>query len=154
MGGLRTWVALLALAWGVGAGAAPPRADPARVVATFSILGDLVRQVGGERGAGSGLVGPNGDAPRHVPAPADAKTLAASRLVVVNGLGFEGWIDRLVKASGTRAAVVVASAGVTPIEEEPGGGHRDHAVDPHAWQSVANVKRYVASIRDGLSGID
>ncbi|GJD47309.1 putative periplasmic iron-binding protein [Methylobacterium crusticola] len=154
MGLPRTWVTLLALGLGVGLG--PARAEPARVVATFSILGDLVRQVGGERVAVTTLVGPNGDAHGFVPAPADAKTLAAARLVVVNGLGFEGWIDRLIKASGTRAVLVVASAGITPLEEAPdqAHGHGDHAIDPHAWQNVANVKRYAATIRDGLIGID
>ncbi len=145
---------LLALVWAAGAAA-----EPLKVVATFSILGDLVRQVGGDRVSVAVLVGPNGDAHSFVPSPGDARTLAGARLVVVNGLGFEGWIDRLVKASGTKAPVVVASAGVTPIEEEEGHdhaghGHGAHALDPHAWQSVANAKRYVATIRDGLIGVD
>lgn len=146
---------LLALAW-----AAAARAEPLKVVASFSILGDLVRQVGGERVSVAVLVGPNGDAHGFVPSPGDARTLSGARLVVVNGLGFEGWIDRLVKASGTKAPVVVASAGVTPIEEaqegraHAGHGHEAHALDPHAWQNVANAKRYVASIRDGLIGVD
>lgn len=144
---------LLALVW-----AAAARAEPLKVVASFSILGDLVRQVGDERVSVAVLVGPNGDAHSFVPSPGDARTLAGARLVVVNGLGFEGWIDRLVKASGTKAPVVVASAGVTPIEEMQEGhahaGHETHALDPHAWQNVANAKRYVASIRDGLIGVD
>lgn len=144
---------LLALVW-----AAAARAEPLKVVASFSILGDLVRQVGGERVSVAVLVGPNGDAHSFVPSPGDARTLAGARLVVVNGLGFEGWIDRLVKASGTKAPVVVASSGVTPIEEAQEGhahaGHDAHAPDPHAWQNVANAKRYVASIRDGLIGVD
>lgn len=142
----------LVLGWSV-----PARAEPAKVVATFSILGDLVRQVGGDRVAVSTLVGPNGDAHSFVPAPADAQAVAAARLVVVNGLGFEGWMDRLIKASGTKAKVVVASKGIVPIEEEDEGGTSHghaHAIDPHAWQSVANAKRYVANIRDGLVGID
>ncbi|KMO11405.1 metal ABC transporter substrate-binding protein [Methylobacterium platani] len=152
MGRLRIGMLLLALglAW-----TAPARAEPMRVVATFSILGDLVRQVGGDRVAVGTLVGPNGDAHSFVPAPADAQAVASARLVVVNGLGFEGWIDRLIKASGTKAKVVVASTGIVPIEEDEGEGHgHDHAVDPHAWQNVANARRYVANIRDGLASVD
>jgi zinc/manganese transport system substrate-binding protein len=125
---------------------------PVGVVASFSILGDLVRQVGGDRVKVVALVGPNGDAHVFQPSPADARTLAGAKLVVVNGLGLEGWIDRLVKASGTRAPVVTASAGVTPLASAEDGGGR-HA-DPHAWQDVANAKVYVGAIRDGLSGVD
>ncbi|KMO29779.1 metal ABC transporter substrate-binding protein [Methylobacterium variabile] len=150
MGGTRIGALLLALALGWSAAA---RAEPVRVVATFSILGDLVRQVGGVRVATTTLVGPNGDAHSFVPAPADAQAVAAARLVVVNGLGFEGWIDRLIKASGTKATVIVASKGIVPIEEESGHGH-DHGIDPHAWQNVAHARRYVATIRDGLIAAD
>ncbi|MGF3027942.1 metal ABC transporter substrate-binding protein [Methylobacterium aquaticum] len=159
MGRLRIGMLLVALslAW-----VAPARAeDPVRVVATFSILGDLVRQVGGDRVAVTTLVGPNGDAHSFVPAPADAQAVAAARLVVVNGLGFEGWIDRLIKAAGTKAAIVVASKGIAPIDEEDGHGHdhgqdhgHGHAVDPHAWQNVANTRTYIANIRDGLMRVD
>ncbi|MGX7707115.1 metal ABC transporter substrate-binding protein [Methylobacterium sp. Gmos1] len=151
--GIGTLLLALSLAWIV-----PARAEaPVRVVATFSILGDLVRQVGGSRVAVTTLVGPNGDAHSFVPAPADAQAVAAARLVVVNGLGFEGWIDRLIKASGTRAKVVVAASGIVPIEEDDGHGPdqgHSHAADPHAWQNVANARTYVANIRDGLASVD
>ncbi len=137
------------------------------VVASFSILGDFVKQVGGDRVAVSTLVGPDGDAHVFQPAPADAKKVAAAKAVFVNGLGFEGWLNRLVKASGTKATVVVATTGVEPrkMEEEDDHDH-DHAkkghdhghdhgeTDPHAWQSVANAKIYVANIRDGLIAAD
>jgi zinc/manganese transport system substrate-binding protein len=127
-----------------------------RAVATFSILGDLVAQVGGDRVAVTTLVQPNADAHGYTPAPSDARTLADAQLVVVNGLGLEGWIDRLIKASGTKAPVVVASAGVKPIEvDEDDHGHaHGHHDDPHAWQSVANAKIYVGNIRDALARID
>jgi len=124
--------------------------DKLKVVATFSILADLVRNVGGERVAVTALVGANGDAHVYQPSPADAKSLSDARLVFANGLGFEGWITRLVKASGTRAPTVVASTGVKPRRAEDGHGH----ADPHAWQSVANVKLYVANIRDALAASD
>jgi zinc/manganese transport system substrate-binding protein len=132
-----------------------------RAVATFSILADLVAQVGGDHVAVTSLVQPNADAHGYAPAPSDARTLADARLVVVNGLGLEGWIDRLIKASGTKAPVIVASAGVKPIEAEddghghdgPGHGHGHHD-DPHAWQSIANARLYVGNIRDALVRID
>ena len=122
------------------------------VVASFSILADLVRNVGGARVAVSALVGPDGDAHVYEPTSADSKRIATATLVVVNGLGYEGWIDRLVAASGSKAPVVVASAGVTPRAGE--GGHGHGAEDPHAWQSAANAERYVANIRDALIRID
>ena len=101
-------------------------ADPVPVVASFSILADLVQQVGGERVSVKSLVGPNGDGHVYQPSPADAKALAAAKLVVVNGLGFEGWIPRLVKASGTKAPMVTASEGVSALtmQEEEGGQRR------------------------------
>jgi len=130
-----------------------------KVIASFSILADLVKNVGGERVEVGALVGAGGDAHVYAPTPADARRIAEARLVVVNGLGFEGWLDRLVKASGTKAAVVMAAKGIKA--RTPGGDHghghkHDHAhdADPHAWQSVANVKTYIANIRDALAAAD
>ncbi|HYI06865.1 MAG TPA: zinc ABC transporter substrate-binding protein, partial [Reyranella sp.] len=129
--------------------------DKLKTIATFSILGDLVKAVGGERVEVTMLVGPNADAHVYSPSPADAKKLAAARLVVVNGLGYEGWIERLVKASGSKAPVVTATKGVKPRRMAGGHGHgHSHGNDPHAWQSVANVKIYAANIRDGLVAAD
>ena len=155
-------VAVLALSVGVvGPAGAAPDGRPVRAVASFSILGDLVREVGGARVSVSTLVGPDSDVHGFSPTPTDARKLAEADIVVVNGLGLEGWLDRLIRASGTRAPVVVASAGVTPIpaaDEHAQGGfghdHGDHARDPHAWQNIANVKIYVANIRDGLAKVD
>lgn len=125
-----------------------------KVVATFSILGDLAKNVGGERVDITMLVGPNGDAHVYNPSPADARKLADARVVVMNGLGFEGWIARLVKASGSKAPVVVATKGVAPRKPEGGHSHGHAHNDPHAWQSVPNVKIYVANIRDALIAAD
>jgi zinc/manganese transport system substrate-binding protein len=129
-------------------------ADKIRVVATFSILGDLVQNVGGDRVDVATLVGPNGDVHVYSPTPADAKTLHAAKLVFVNGLGLEGWMTRLISASGTKAATVVAATGIKPrkMEDEHHPGHM--VTDPHAWQSIANAKIYVANIRDGLIKAD
>jgi len=145
--------AALAAAGGLvpGRGENKTQARP-HAVATFSILGDLVRNVGGERLELATLVGPNGDVHVYAPTPADVRTIAAANIVFVNGLGLEGWVDRLIAASGTHAAVVVASRGVKP---RSGGNGRDRAAtDPHAWQSVANAKIYVGNIRDGLIATD
>lgn len=122
------------------------------VVASFSILADLVRNVGGERVAVTSLVAPGGDAHVYTPTPQDARKLADAQLIVINGLKFEGWIDRLVTSSGTKARIGVATRGLTPLGGDDGHGHK--GADPHAWQSIANVKLYVANIRDDLSAVD
>jgi zinc/manganese transport system substrate-binding protein len=126
------------------------------VVATFSILGDFVKNVGRDKVFVNTLVGPNGDTHVYTPSPTDAKKLAEAKLIFVNGLGLEGWLDRLIQASGTKAAIVVATKGIRPREnaakEED---DRSHArTDPHAWQSVANAKTYVENICDGLVAAD
>jgi len=140
--------------------------DKLNVVASFSILRDWVAIVGGDRVAVSALVGPSADAHVYAPTPRDAKIVGAARLIVVNGLGFEGWMDRLVQASATRAPVIVASAGVVPLpppyppplagEGRVGGrfGNAAAGIDPHAWQSVRNAEIYVSNIRDGLMRAD
>jgi len=125
--------------------------DKLNVVATFSILADLVKNVGGDRVEVKSLVGPNGDAHVYQPTPNDAKTVSDAKLVFVNGLGFEGWMARLVKASGTKAAMVTATKGVKPRKMEE-GGHTE--ADPHAWQSVPNAKVYVTNIYDALAAAD
>ncbi len=128
------------------------RADErVKVVASFTILADFVRNVGGDRVDVVALVGPDADAHVYTPSPADAKTVAAAKLVVVNGLGFEGWLPRLVKSSGGTARIVVATDGIVPLKE-PAGGH--HSVDPHAWQSVSNAKVYAENIRRTLAEVD
>ena len=125
-----------------------------KTVATFSILADVVKNVGGDRVAVTALVGPNSDAHVYQPSPSDAKTLADAKVVFTNGLGFEGWMERLIKASGTKAAMVVASKGVKPRNLEPGADGHQHATDPHAWQAVGNIKLYAGNIRDALVAAD
>jgi zinc/manganese transport system substrate-binding protein len=128
--------------------------DTLPVVASFSILGDIVKNVGGDRVAVKSLVGPNGDAHVYSPSPADAKTLADAKVIFTNGLGFEGWIGRLIKSSNTKAPNVVASKGVKSRKIADPHGHDHGDGDPHAWQSVPNVKIYVANIRNGLIAAD
>jgi zinc/manganese transport system substrate-binding protein len=122
-----------------------------KVVATFSILADFVKNVGGDRVEVASLVGRNSDAHVYAPSPADAKTLAEAKVVFVNGLGLEGWMTRLVKASGTKAPMIVATKEIKTLKMEE-GGHTE--TDPHAWQSVANAKIYVANVRDGMIAAD
>ena len=124
------------------------------MLATFSILGDFVRNVGGDRVEVTTLVGPNSDAHVYAPAPADARRVADAKVVITNGLGFEGWMSRLVKASGSKAPVVVATKGIKERKAAGGHGHGTARADPHAWQSVANAKVYVANIRDALIAAD
>jgi zinc/manganese transport system substrate-binding protein len=145
----------LALAVLLGVSHGAQAADTVKAVASFSILGDMVKQVGGDRVEVVTLVGPDGDAHVFSPTPADAKTLASAQLFFVNGLGFEGWMERLETSSGFKGKTIVAAAGVKPrtmIEEE--GGQPETITDPHAWQSLANGKLYVANIRDGLIAAD
>src|SRR5581483_7220355 len=115
---------------------AQPR--PLRVVTSFSILGDIVRNVGGPAIELSVLVGANADAHVFEPSPTHARRVAEADLVIINGLHFEGWIARLISASGYSGKVIVASLGIQP---------RLHGnqPDPHAWQDLRNARRYVAN---------
>lgn len=123
-------------------------ADKLKVVTTFTILGDMVKNVGREHVALTTLVGPDADAHVYEPTPADARALAQADLVIVNGLGFEGWIDRLVKASGYQGLVVVASEGIAALKTKAG------QLDPHAWQDLNNGRLVVANIAAALAAAD
>ncbi|MGE4438865.1 metal ABC transporter substrate-binding protein [Achromobacter sp.] len=154
-------------------------AEPLPVVASFSILGDIVREVGGNDIRLDTLVGPDGDAHEYEPTPGDAKKLAAAKVLFVNGLDFEAWLPRLVKASGFAGSTVIASKGVTPRKfaghgdghghgdkdhdhdhdhdhaHGAEGGHHHHGdVDPHAWQNLANGVLYARNVADGLAAVD
>ena len=131
-------------------------AEPLRVVASFSLLGDLVQQVGGDRGAVTTLNDPGADGHVFQPTPAHARQVGQAQLVVSNGLGYEGWMPRLLQSTGYKGPQVIATKGVRPIE---GGKDHDHDhdhghADPHAWQSVPNAIVYVANIADGLCAAD
>lgn len=156
-------------------------AEPLKVVATFSIIGDMAKQVGGDRIDLAVLVGPNGDAHVYEPKPQDAARIGAAQVVLANGLKFEGFIDRVVEASGTKAPIVELTKGVTPIEagedehghdeaahdgeedhdheaeEAAEAGHEGHdhgAYDPHAFQSIPNAMIYVANIAEAFCAAD
>jgi len=157
-------------------------ADKLKVVATFSVLGDLATEIGGDHVEVRTLVGPNGDAHTFEPSPADAKAMGGAAVLVENGLGLEGWLARLINVSGFKGEKVIATAGVKPIawtgaEEEEGHDHdkpdakaeaghdhdghdhaahegHSHSVDPHAWQNPLNGVLYVQNIVAGLSAAD
>ena len=143
----RSWLGALA-GLAVASTSRPRAADRLNVVATFTILGDMVGNVGREHVALTTLVGANADAHVYEPTPADARTLARADLVVVNGLGFEGWIDRLVRVSGYKGPVVVASKGIAALTVE------GNQPDPHAWQDLANGRLDVANIARALAAAD
>jgi zinc/manganese transport system substrate-binding protein len=133
------------------------QAAKVKVVASFSILGDLVSQVAGDRIALTTLVKPGSDTHVYVPTVEDAKIVANADLFFSNGLQFEGWLKGLMQASASKAKLVEASAGIKPNMIKSAGHHHDHdhgKHDPHAWQSVENVKRYIANIRDALIARD
>lgn len=144
----------LGIGVGMGAGltafgparAQSAKAPPLRLVASFSILADLLRQIAPPDAEVSALVGPEGDAHSYAPTPGDVKRLAAADLVAINGLGFEGWIERLVKASGYRGVLQVASAGLVPRQVGA-------TPDPHAWHDPANARLYVRNLSAALQAL-
>ncbi len=152
---------------------------PLRVVASFSIIGDMVKEIGGEHVSLTTIVGPNGDVHSFEPTPRDVKALSQAQVLVLNGLDFEGWLPRLIKAAGFKGTQIIASDGVVPRSlstVQPGdeiavvragkakgagaasatahGEHEHGDIDPHAWQSLSNGMKYAKNIADGLSLAD
>src|SRR6185437_13198542 len=121
-----------------------------KVVATFSILGDLARNVGGDRADVVTLVGSNSDIHVYTPTAADAQSVRSARLLIVNGLGLEGWLPRLIESTGSNGVAPrkIEASELLSRHHEPG------SLDPHAWQSVANAAIYVANIRDAMVAAD
>ncbi|KXS36358.1 MAG: hypothetical protein AWU55_3003 [Halomonadaceae bacterium T82-2] len=152
--------------------AASQAAEPLDVVASFSVLADMAEQVGGEYVEVTSLVGPDSDSHVYTPSPVDVRRIAGADLVIFNGLQLEGWMNRLLDASGYRGVKVVATDGIAALHftgadhgEPPaeGDGHAEHAehaahdhgdLDPHAWLDVSRAEHYVANIRDGLIEAD
>ena len=173
---LKFIAAVFLLTLAAAASGTPDR--PIRAVATFSILGDMVSRIGGQYVSVTTLVGPNGDAHVYRPTPAAARAVSEAHILVVNGLDFEGWLDRLIQASDFAGVHVVATAGIKPMAAEDGGGddrghdrdhsegtsaeehgdgHDDHdhgAFDPHAWQSLRHAVVYVDNITAALAKAD
>jgi zinc/manganese transport system substrate-binding protein len=173
------WLGALVLWAGAPASHAADAPDTGalHVVASFSILGDMVRQIGGSDVKVDTLVGPDGDAHEYEPTPADARALSTAQVLVVNGLNFETWMAKLVRSANFKGMTVVASEGVQPrnFEDDDIAGHeheahaddaaaagnktshaegRDIHVDPHAWQSLSNGMLYARNIGAALAKAD
>ncbi|WP_105426158.1 metal ABC transporter solute-binding protein, Zn/Mn family [Neorhizobium tomejilense] len=131
--------------------AVPAFADTLKVVASFTVLGDVVSQVGGKHVKVTNLVGPNGDPHEFEPSPTDARNLKAAQVAFVSGEGLEGWMDRLITASGYKGKPVVVSEGVNTRTMDEDG---KTVTDPHVWNSPVNVKVWVANIEKALSEAD
>jgi zinc/manganese transport system substrate-binding protein len=153
----RRWLLGMLALGATGATRAQP-AQAGRVVASFSVLADMAREVAPAGVEVTSLVGPDADAHVFKPSPADGRRLAQADLVLVNGLGFEGWIERLVRASGYRGTVAVAAEGLKARRGAGSHGHghghghgHAHDVDPHAWHDLAHARHYVARIAEALA---
>ncbi|HZF75334.1 MAG TPA: zinc ABC transporter substrate-binding protein [Acetobacteraceae bacterium] len=152
---------LLALSALLLAPAAPRAQGAPRVVASFSVLGDMVRQVAGDRVALRTIAGPNVDAHHFQPRPSDAEALRGAALVVRNGLGFDAWMDRMMRAAGHQGPVATATEGIVPRSmpahahgHSHGGRQGARTVpDPHAWQDLRHGARYARTIADALARI-
>ncbi|HEY4199350.1 MAG TPA: metal ABC transporter substrate-binding protein [Devosiaceae bacterium] len=136
---------------GLALTASAAMAAPLDAVASFSILGDMVSVVGGDRVHVTTIVGPNSDTHVYEPTPADASAVGKAQVFFTSGLGFEGWMDRLVQSTGYKGPLVVASNGVTSRTMDEDG---KTITDPHAWQSLANGLIYVKNIAAGLCAVD
>lgn len=150
--GWLTSVLLSVLMWG-GVGASSGTASdshPLRVVCANTILADIAHQVGGDRIVAISLLKPGVEVHAWEPTPDDITLIGSAGLVVVNGLGLEGWLDRAISSSGISAPVVRASAGIEPLTVSGA----NLSVDPHAWQDASNGMRYARTIRDALSAVD
>jgi len=131
---------------------APNTAGKIKVIATFSILGDWVKTVGGDKIELVTLVGTDADAHDFEPTPTDSKAIANAKIIFENGLGFEYWLDKLYQSSGSRATRVAATEGIIPLKIEL--GREAGEVDPHIWQDVKNAIHAVTVIRDALMKAD
>ena len=134
----------------MGMGLTPAHADKVNVIATISIIGDVVKNVAGDSVKLVTLVGPDGDAHEYEPIPADSVNIAKADIIFENGLHLEHWLDKLYEASGSKAKRIVVSQGVSPriFEDNPS------ETDPHAWQDVTNVILYTQNVRNALDALD
>jgi len=134
----------------MGMGLTPAHADKVNVIATISIIGDVVKNVAGDSVKMVTLVGPDGDAHEYEPIPADSVNIAKADIIFENGLHLEHWLDKLYEASGSKAKRIVVSQGVSSriFEDNPS------ETDPHAWQDVTNVILYTQNVRNALDALD
>ena len=142
---------LLAAVFALSSMAGLAQAKPIEAVASFTVIADMVQNVGGDHVHVTSLIGPNGDPHAYEPTPNDAQALKRADLVFVSGLHLEGWLDRLIKASGYQGQPVVLSNGIKTRSMEEDG---KRITDPHAWNSAANGVVYVRNIISALQKAD
>lgn len=135
--------------------------SPMPVLASFSIIGDIARQIGGARVAVSEIVGANQDTHGFQPSPDHVKLMSGAKVILVNGFGYETFLTKLVRSSGTKVKPTVLSREIKPLAKAKKSGHdhghdHDHGEshDPHAWQAIANVKLYATAVADALTAVD
>jgi ABC-type Zn uptake system ZnuABC Zn-binding protein ZnuA len=130
------------------------RAQPSSlvVVATHSIVGDIVQNVARDRVQLGTLVGPNSDVHDYQPVPEDLRNLGRATIVFENGFGLEPWLERTYTSSGSQASRIPVTANVMPllVTEGPEAGEPD----PHFWFNVTHVMSAVEVVRDSLSHVD
>jgi len=134
----------------IALGCLPAHAAKPQVIATISIIGDVVKNVAGDKVNLVTLVGPDGDAHEYEPVPQDSVNLSKADLIFENGLHLEHWLDKLYEASGSKAARIVVSEGVIPRVFE----NNSQETDPHAWQDVNSVILYTQNITKALDAFD
>jgi zinc/manganese transport system substrate-binding protein len=142
--------ALLSIATAIGA-------EPPKVVATFSVLGDMIARIAGDKVALTTIVGGDGDCENYTPSAADARAAAQAQLFVMNDLNpiFEPWAESLLRNAGFRGTKLIASQGVTTIlDDRPRATVAGPQIDQHAWHDPANALVYVANIREALASLD
>ena len=137
---------------------APSSSSSLQAVASFSILADIAREIGGDRVAVTSIIDADEDAHGFQPRPSDARLLQQADVVIANGLGFDAWIERLARSAGYSGEIVIASDGINALEDRGHHGHHhghDHGpLDPHAWQDVSNVRIYARNIAQALQRAD
>lgn len=151
------WKKCAAIAAAVVMATGSVQARELNVVTSFTVLADMVHQIGGDKVQVRSLVGPNGDPHVYQPTPADVETLSHADLLVISGLGLEGWMERLTSSSGFKGKVVVASDGIearTMIDDDDGPTKGKRITDPHAWNSAANGAVYAENIARALETAD
>lgn len=131
------------------------RSNKIKIISSFSILGDMIRQVGGDRVEVINIVGPDSDAHIFRPTPKTAQQIVKADMVFMNGLGFEGWIEREIEACGFKGPVVIATRGILPsIFASSKKDKQSQILDPHAWHSIHNAKKYIENILESLIQFD
>jgi zinc/manganese transport system substrate-binding protein len=134
--------------------------DRIKVAATFSVIGDMVANVAGDRVELATLVGPDGDTELYQPTLADGKVVAEARILFMNGLNddFEPWLEPLLRQAQFTGTKVVVSRGAKTLtadeEHSVTGRPLPAAIDQHAWLDLKNGVIYVRNIADALSAVD